>query len=299
MKRLAIMLIAGLVASPIQAAERPVDLELALAIDVSGSIDPEEAALQRQGYIAAFRHPDVIRAIEQGMLGRIAVGYYEWAGYGHMRVIADWTEISDANSANAFADLLTLNPPQTAYRTAIAAAIDFAALWFGMNDFEGTRRVVDVSGDGPNNWGDPVVIARDRAVAQGVTINGLPIVNNRPSLSGRRQIPNLDLYYRDCVIGGPGAFIVVANTFDEFAVAIRKKLIIEIAGLADRMHADASGSGGRRVNDTMPSVRSETDGAVAEPAASDRRFRPVQGSPQRIPPPCNIGERRWQDFDDF
>lgn len=272
MERLAACLLTFLIAVPTQAQDRPVDLELALAIDVSGSIDPDEALLQRQGYIAAFRHPDVIRAIKEGMLGRIAVGYYEWAGFGHMRVIADWTEISDDKSSNAFADLLTLNPPQTAYRTAIAAAIDFAALWFDMNDFEGTRRVVDVSGDGPNNWGDHVTDARDRAVAQGVTINGLPIVNNRPSISGRRQIPNLDLYYRDCVIGGPGAFIVVANTFDEFAVAIRKKLIIEIAGLT------------------------EPTGAAARVAP---HVNPVQLAPERIAPPCTIGERRWRDLEDF
>jgi hypothetical protein len=267
MQRLAICLLAFWFVAPVQAQERPVDLELALGIDVSGSVDHEEAILQRQGYIAAFRHPDVIRAIEQGMLGRIAVGYYEWAGYGHMRVIADWTEIGDEKSANAFADALTLNPPQTAYRTAIAAAIDFAALWFDMNAFEGTRRVVDISGDGPNNWGDPVAHARDRAVAQGVIINGLPIVNDRPSLSGRPQIRNLDLYYRDCVIGGPGAFIVVANTFEEFAVAVRKKLIIEIA---DR-----------------------------SPPAPQVRLIPVQRTADRIAPPCDIGERRWDDYEDF
>ncbi len=267
MQRLAICLLAFWIVAPAKAQDRPVDLELALGIDVSGSVDPEEAILQRQGYIAAFRHPDVIRAIEQGMLGRIAVGYYEWAGYGHMRVISEWTEIGDEKSANAFADTLTLNPPRTAYRTAIAAAIDFAALWFDMNAFEGTRRVVDISGDGPNNWGGPVVRARERAVAQGVIINGLPIVNDRPSLSGRPQIPNLDLYYRDCVIGGPGAFIVVANTFEEFAAAVRKKLIIEIA---DR-----------------------------SPTAPKVRLIPAQRTPDRVAPPCDIGERRWDDYEDF
>jgi len=292
MRRLVICLLAAAFVAPARAQERPVDLELALAIDVSGSIDPDEALLQRQGYISAFRHPDVIRAIEHGMLGRIAVGYYEWAGYGHMRVIADWTEIADEKSANAFADLLTLNPPLTAYRTAIASAIDFAVLWFDINDFEGTRRVVDVSGDGPNNWGGQVTEARDRAVAAGVTINGLPIVNDRPSMGGRRQIPNLDLYYRDCVIGGPGAFIVVANTFDEFANAIRKKLIIEIAGLTDPLHAAAlagkgAGEGGRLELASLDSV----------PAGP--RAVPVQGARERVAPPCTIGERRWRDQEDF
>lgn len=267
MHRLAVWLLVFCAAAPAWAQDRPVDLELALGIDVSGSVDDEEAMLQRQGYIAAFRHPDVIRAIEEGMLGRIAVGYYEWAGYGHMRVIAGWTEIGDAKTANAFADVLTLNPPETAYRTAIASAIDFAALWFDRNGFEGTRRAIDISGDGPNNWGGPVTRARDRAVEQGITINGLPIVNNRPGPSGWPQIPNLDLYYRDCVIGGPGAFIVVANSFEEFAVAVRRKLITEIAGL--------------------------------DPPDPPARLVPVQLRPGRAAPPCDIGERRWEDQDDY
>ena len=267
MHRLAVCLLAFCVAAPSHAQDRPVDLELALGIDVSGSVDDDEAILQRQGYIAAFRHPDVIRAIEEGMLGRIAVGYYEWAGYGHMRVIAGWTEIGDAKTANGFADMLTLNPPETAYRTAIASAIDFAALWFDLNGFEGTRRTVDISGDGPNNWGEQVTRARDRAVEKGVTINGLPIVNDKPGPSGRPQIPNLDLYYRDCVIGGPGAFIVVANSFEEFAVAVRRKLIVEIANLA--------------------------------PPDPPARLVPAQLLPKRVAPPCNVGERRWVEEDDF
>lgn len=267
MHRLAICLLLIFAAAPARAQDRPVDLELALGIDVSGSVDDQEAILQRNGYIAAFRHPDVIRAIEEGMLGRIAVAYYEWAGYGHMRVIADWTQIENAKTANAFADLLTLNPPRTAHRTAIASAIDFAALWFDMNEFEGTRRVVDISGDGPNNWGEAVTGARDRAVEMGVTINGLPIVNDRPGPSGRPQIRNLDLYYRDCVIGGPGAFIVVASSFEEFAVAVRKKLIIEIAGLA--------------------------------PPDPPARLIPAQLLPERVAPPCDVGERRWEEEDDF
>lgn len=249
-----------------QAAGTPVDLELALGIDVSGSVDDEEALLQRQGYVLAFRHPEIISAIEHGILGRIAVAYYEWAGYGHMRIIKDWTLIDGAAAAHAFADSLELNPPQTAYRTAISSAIDFAAGYFDMNDFVGTRRVVDISGDGVNNWGGPVTAARDRAVARGVTINGLPIVNNKPGPSGRPQTPNLDLYYENCVIGGPGAFIVVANTFEGFAEAVRRKLIIEIAGLAPQAPA---------------------------------RVVPVQFAPNRVAPPCDIGERRWDDYDDY
>jgi hypothetical protein len=249
-----------------RAAGQPVDLELALGIDVSGSVDDEEAMLQRQGYIAAFRDPDVIHAIETGTLGQIAVGYYEWAGYGHMRIIADWTLIDGREAAHAFAASLERNPPQTAYRTAISSAIDFAAGWFDRNEFEGTRRVVDISGDGANNWGGPVTDARDRAVAQGVIINGLPIVNDRPGPSGRPQLANLDLYYENCVIGGPGAFIVVANSFPEFAEAVRRKLILEIAVLAP--------------------------GDVP-------RIIPAQFIPNRVAPPCDIGEQRWLYEDDY
>ena len=244
-------------------AAEPVDLELALGVDVSGSVDDEEARLQRQGYIAAFRHPDVIRAIQGGFLRRIAVSYYEWAGYGHHKIIAGWTMIDGADSANAFADMLTLEPPRTASRTAIASAIGFAVDHFDGNQFEGTRRVVDISGDGPNNWGDYVAQARDKAVAAGVTINGLPIVNDRPSLRGWAPMQFLDLYYRDCVIGGPGAFIVVANTFADFATAVRRKLILEISGLAPPRPA---------------------------------RLMPAQA---RVAPPCDYGEQAWQDRDDY
>lgn len=251
-------------------AKRAVDLELALAVDVSGSIDPHEAEFQRNGYIAAFRHPQVIRAITNGILGRIAVAYYEWAGFGHMRVIVGWTVIDDADSARAFADALTVNPPQTARRTAIADAINFAVPFFKENDIEGTRRVVDISGDGPNNWGGRVTAARDAAVAAGVTINGLPIINDRPSPFGWRTMRNLDLYYRDCVIGGPGAFIVVANSFQDFARAVRKKLILEIAG------------------------RQPEDPPAGHPPRAI-----VQRVADKVAPPCDAGERRWRGDDDF
>lgn len=245
-------------------AAEPVDLELALAVDVSGSIDDEEAQLQRDGYVAAFKDPAVIRAIEEGMLGRIAVAYYEWAGFNRVRVIVDWQLIEDTKSAHAFAGLLTLEPPRTVRRTSISSAIDFGVPYFGRNGFDGTRRVIDVSGDGANNSGDLVTRARDRAVAAGVTINGLPIINGRPGPFGWPPIEDLDLYYRDCVIGGPGAFMVVANSFDEFAEAVRRKLILEIAG-------------------AVP---------------PQPRLVPAQLAPERVAPPCNIGELRIQGFDD-
>ena len=254
-------------------ARTAVDLELALAIDVSGSIDDEEANLQRAGYIAAFQNPRVIDAIQRGILGRIAVAYYEWAGYGHSKMIADWTVIHDRASAAAFAASLQDPPPETARRTAIGEAIAFGVPLIDQNDIEGTRRVIDVSGDGPNNWGRPSTVSRDLAVAAGITINGLPIVNDRPSRWGWPSLPNLDLYYRDCVIGGPGSFLVVANTFADFSTAVLKKLIREIAGTSSPERTIYVGF----------------------------RRRPLllAATKERIAPPCDIGENRWRDRDDF
>lgn len=260
------------VAPPItrEAGGEPVDLELALGVDVSGSIDWEEAELQRRGYVDAFRHPQIIEAIQSGMLGRIAVTYYEWAGFGHMKVIADWTLVEDEATAHAFADKLAETRPRPASRTAISDAIDFAAGIFDGNGFDGQRRVIDLSGDGPNNHGELVTLARDRAVAQGITINGLPIVNDRPSPSGRPPLKDLDLYYRDCVIGGPRAFMVVANDFIDFARAVRRKLFLEIAGLMPEPHLEP----------------------VLMPAQLQQQ--------ERIAPPCDIGEKlrqRWWQRD--
>ena len=261
----------ALSASP-ASAKTAVDLELALAVDVSGSIDEEEANLQRAGYIAAFRNPRVIEAIGHGILGRIAVAYYEWAGDGHNKMIAGWTVIHDRASAVAFAERLREPAPETARRTAIGQAIAFAIPLFDDNDVDGTRRVIDVSGDGPNNWGRPATVSRDFAVAAGITVNGLAIVNDRPSRWGWPAMPNLDLYYRDCVIGGPGSFLVVANTFAAFSAAVLKKLIMEIAGV-------------------IPPTRIFHVGRRHQPV-----FRAATG---RIAPPCDVGERRWRDRDDY
>ena len=261
--------------------EIEVDLELALAVDVSGSIDDEEAVLQRAGYIAAFRHPRVLQAIRRAGLGRIAVAYYEWAGYGHMKVIADWTLIHDKASALAFAAKLTGVPPETASRTAIGSAIKFAVPFFEANEFESQRKVVDISGDGPNNWGGLVTVARDAALAEGITINGLPIMNDRPSRYGRAPMRNLDLYYMDCVIGGPGAFIVVATRFKDFASAVLRKLILEIAGNTPEKAPDAVTSSPNSVTSSPNSVTS----SMVRPAAA------------HIGPPCDHGERLRDSFD--
>jgi hypothetical protein len=217
-------------ALPAAAADVPVDLELVLAVDISGSVDETEAQLQREGYIAALRHPHVIEAIQGGMFGSIALIYVEWAGDYYQRTMLDWTLIEDAAGAHGFADALAETPLMTAHWTSISGAIDYAAGLFENNGFEGFRRVIDVSGDGYNNRGRPAEHARDDAVAQGITINGLPIVNDRPNPWGGSPPKDLDLYYEQRVIGGPGAFIVVAEDYTAFASAILSKLLLEIAG---------------------------------------------------------------------
>jgi len=244
---------------PAGAADRAVDLELVLAVDISGSIDPDEATLQRAGYVSAFRSPELIAAVEGGLLGRLAVVYMEWAGHGTHEVLVDWTEFAGAREAHAFADALAAMPVLTARRTSISEAIDYAVTLFDANGFEGTRRVIDVSGDGPNNYGRLVVDARDDALARGLTINGLPIVAERASRWGWPPMPNLDLFYRDCVIGGPGAFLVAVRDYDHFGDAIRKKLVLEIAGRA--------------------------------PVPRARLWRVAE---VREAPPCDIGELMWR-----
>ena len=282
----AVLALSGMLGPPVHAADVPVDLELALGIDVSGSVDEEEAILQRNGYIAAFRHPSVVDAIQHGVYGRIAVSYYEWAGFGHMKIIAPWTLIRDKATADAFATSLTVDEPETARRTAIAAAISFGTTSFDGNGFNGKRRVLDISGDGPNNWGDRVDAARDLAVARGITINGLPIVNDRPTFSGRPPMKNLDLYYRDCVIGGPGAFYVVAKDFKDFGRAVLRKLILEIAG------RQPVSPGPSRAGSTPPPANKLLVYVAGNAAKADRTA-----------PPCDAGERmrgRWlNDDDDF
>jgi hypothetical protein len=210
-------------------------LELILAADISDSMDLEEAALQRQGFARAFRHRDVIKAIQRGRFGRIAVTYVEWAGEHIQSTLVHWTEISDTESTMAFADAIeqqTVRIEKWTKYTSISAVIAFGVQRFEGNGYRGERHVIDISGDGPNNRGAYVVHARDRAVADGITINGLPIINDRPGPYGFPPLPDLDLYYEDCVIGGPGSFVVVADGFQDFARAIRRKLVLEIAGAA-------------------------------------------------------------------
>jgi hypothetical protein len=216
------------------AQDLPVDLELVLAVDVSGSIDVEEARQQREGYVAALADPAVVQAIQDGFHRRVAVAYLEWASSDYQRLVLDWTLIEDEASAGAFAGRLDTAPPHTARWTSISAAIDAAVPLFDGNLYAGERRVIDISGDGPNNRGRPVTQARDEAVARGIVINGLPILNDRrqPFDLPTPMEMGLDAYYLDNVIGGPGAFVIPAKDFTDFRFAILSKLIREIA--ADR-----------------------------------------------------------------
>lgn len=205
-----------------------VDVALVLAVDISYSMDLEEQALQREGYIAALTSQPVLDAIRRGVVGRIAVTYIEWAGLSTRHVIADWAIIEDRKTAEAFVAQLTNAPIRRARRTSITGAIDFSMERLRDAKLRPIRRVIDISGDGPNNEGGPVTRARDRAVAAGVTINGLPILLSRGFVSPY-DVEGLDEYYEDCVIGGHGAFLEVITDRSQFRDAIRSKILREVA----------------------------------------------------------------------
>ncbi len=227
----ATFLLTGAAAAQRAAPERVanVDIELILAVDISGSIDPDEARLQRDGYARAIADPAVVKAIRSGVHGRIAVSYFEWADAMTQGSLVEWMLISDQASAEAVARRLLEHPIRTARRTSISGAIQYAIPIFGSGEYRGVRRVLDISGDGPNNDGPRVDLVRDQALAAGIVINGLPIMNGRVNTWGFPVLEDLDLYYEGCVIGGPGSFVVVAESFDTFFEAVRRKLILEIA----------------------------------------------------------------------
>jgi hypothetical protein len=211
------------------AALEPVDLELVFAADGSGSIDDEELALQRQGYAAAITHPRVLNAIRGGYRQAIAVAYVEWGGPDSQHTIVDWTKIIDAASAQAFAARLIAEPRRAESYNSISAAIDYSANLIRTNAYEGARKIIDVSGDGPQIGGRPLAAARAEAVLGGITINALVIAGPSGHLRGPMGEPLTEHYQKD-VIGGKGAFMMVATGRDHFAQSILKKLILEIAG---------------------------------------------------------------------
>jgi hypothetical protein len=238
----------------------PVDVELVLAVDISYSMDYDELALQREGYILALTSEQFIDALRRGPLGKIAVTYVEWAGSGEQQVVVPWQVIDSPASADSYAERLKNAPIRRAYRTSISGALKFSAELFGTN-YKGIRRVIDVSGDGTNNQGDLVEPTRDDVLRKGITINGLPIMLKTP-LASMIDVPDLDVYYEDCVIGGPGAFLVPVRERHQFADAIRNKLVLEVAGIMPRRNAFAE--------------------QLAIPAVS----------PPRVS--CTIGEQMWQ-----
>jgi len=210
-------------------AQPAADLELVIAVDVSLSMDLDEQRLQRDGYVAAFRDGEVHQAIASGPHGRIAATYLEWAGPPTQLVVIPWTILDGATAARAFADRLEAAPISRARMTSISAALQFSGQLFASSGVRGIRRVIDVSGDGPNNAGQPVAPVRDELVAQGFVINGLPIMLKMAT--GFFDLADLDRYYSACVIGGMGSFMIPIKEKAEFLTATRRKLLLEIAGL--------------------------------------------------------------------
>jgi len=210
-----------------------VDLELVLAVDVSGSIDASETALQREGYLSAIRSPEFAAAVRAGTLGKIRLAYVEWAGESAQQLTVPWRLIDGPETAQAFADELARKPAvRFRWGTSISSVLHFSAALF---EGGGTRRVIDISGDGPNNAGSMVTLARDAVVAQGIVINGLPML-----LKPAQVVPPLDRYFVDCVIGGEGSFSLPVTSIGSLAEAIRMKLLREILSADGQGHADGN-----------------------------------------------------------
>ena len=245
-----------LCASLARAQDIEVDLELVLMVDVSRSMTAAELELQRRGYAEALASDEVFRAVQTGLLQTIALTYVEWAGT--QEIVVDWRLIRSRQDLLDFAALLTLRFDPALRRTSISNALRFGARRIADNRFAGLRRVIDISGDGPNNLGPHVEVARDAVLAQGITINGLPLMTNDGSFSGF-HLDNLDIYYRTCVTGGTGSFVIPVHDWPDFADAVRRKLVLEIAGLLD----------GPRVH---------------------------RAQFARDPSDCRVGEKIWEDF---
>lgn len=223
----ALMALAGATASP---AAEPVDVELVLAVDVSLSMSPAELEIQRDGYAAALTDKAVLDAIASGAYGRIAITYFEWAGTTSHQLVVPWTTIASREDAERVVARFTAYPPASARRTSISSALEFGSDLLAESPFKSAKRVIDISGDGPNNQGAPVTEVRDHLVEQGVVINGLPLMTNGGYTSSY-DVADLDAYYSNCVIGGPGAFMIPVNAWEQFPEAIRRKLVLELASL--------------------------------------------------------------------
>ena len=234
---------AVLAACPVMAQQRQVDVELVLAVDVSGSMRFNELQIQRRGYAEAFRSRAVHEAITGGLIGEVAVLYVEWARSDLQRVIVPWTVIGGAADAEAFAARLEAAPVSNMRNTSISGAILFGIAAIEDNGYDGLRRVIDISGDGPNNQGGRVDVARDEAIDRGIVVNGLPIMAE-PWMGGLGfNISGLDAYYRDCVVGGPGAFVLPVDDWDGFPEAVRRKIVLELAGRTPEAWSGDGGAG--------------------------------------------------------
>src|SRR5579871_1723101 len=234
-----------------------VDVQLVLAVDVSYSMDMDELAIQREGYAQAIVSKEFLQALKSGPNGKISVTYFEWAASSDQKIIIPWRLIDGPETADAVANEIMKTPIRRASRTSISGAIYFAMPLFNEDPYHGLRKVIDISGDGPNNNGAPIVGARDEALSKGIIINGLPIMVKEPSYS-TMDIDNLDFYYEDCVIGGPGSFVISIKDREKFKEAIRTKLLMEVAG---------------RVPEKLPVAEKDKEPRVS----------------------CMIGEKIWQD----
>jgi hypothetical protein len=233
------MLTGGDIASVAAPGQRPeladkqtapsVDVELVIAVDVSYSMDLDELAVQREGYAQAIVSKEFLQALRTGPNAKISVTYFEWSASSDQKIIIPWRVIDGPETADAVANEIMQTPIRRGSRTSISGAILFAMPLFDQNPYGGLRRVIDISGDGPNNNGPPVTPAREEALSKGIVINGLPIMVKEPSYS-TMDIDNLDWYYEDCVVGGPGSFVVPIKDKENFKEAIRSKLIREVAG---------------------------------------------------------------------
>ena len=243
-----------------------VDLELVIATDTSPSIDLAEARLQRQGIVAAFRSAEVVRAIQSGSLGKIAVVYVDWSSRPYTRIVLNWRVIRDKTSADAFADALLRAPLNFGDDTALTQMMELGAFLIETNNYQGTRRTIDISGDGPQNHPGNVIESREAVLAKGITINGLPIMADSygPGDWGN-YYGEIDKYYSNCIIGGRGAFIMPASGFQDFANAVRRKLVLEISDATPRS-----------------SPRPQQPGMIRTAA---------QVQPPRLPPPPNAAGR--------
>lgn len=209
---------------------KEVDVELVLAVDISQSMDTEEQEVQRAGYVAALTSTEFLDAVQFGPIGRVAIAYMEWGGVDEHFLVADWMVVQDKKSADSFAAQIAEAPLRQVQRTSITSALKKSIEMVQSNEYAGLRQVIDISGDGPNNQGGSVTDARDQLIATGVTINGLPLMMKSNKNTWQAML-NLDHYYEDCVIGGPGSFAIPVRSKEGFGAAIRMKLVMEIAGL--------------------------------------------------------------------